>query len=171
MLIYDLEINKAYVLNETSAIVFNACDGKITFANLNEKYNLTDDLIFFALEQFHKTNLLKKDSHFTSPFIGMSRREVIKKVGLSTMIALPMISSVIAPSAAMAQSVSCINNGAISNGTTPNTGNLSSNFANCANNAVSYCCNNGTDGSPIDFDDSTNPVTCSVTCGNIDLGF
>lgn len=33
-LIYDLIDNKAFCLNETSSIVFNACDGKTSFDEL-----------------------------------------------------------------------------------------------------------------------------------------
>ena len=41
---------------------------------------------------------------FKSPLAGMDRRQLIKKIGLSSMIALPLISSLVAPNAANAQS-------------------------------------------------------------------
>lgn len=116
VLIYDLLSNKAYYLNATSTTVFNACDGKTTLADLKAKSQLTDDLIFLALDELKKAELLEKDVQYSSPFDGMSRREVIRKVGLSSLIALPVISSVIAPTAAHAQSLdvsfTCSNPGA-----------------------------------------------------------
>lgn len=104
IMIYDLEINKAYCLNETSAIVYQNCDGKTDFADLNSKYNFPNEIIYLALDQLNKENLLEKDAEFLSPFKGLSRREVVKKVGLSSMIALPVIASIVAPTAVNAQS-------------------------------------------------------------------
>ncbi len=104
IMIYDLEINKAYCLNETSAIVYQNCDGKTDFADLNGKYNFPNEIIYLALDQLQKENLLEKNAEFLSPFNGLSRREVVKKVGLGSMIALPVIASVVAPSAINAAS-------------------------------------------------------------------
>jgi hypothetical protein len=107
VLIYDLHTNKAYNLNETSSIVFKACDGKTSFEDLKRKNKFTDDLIFLALDELNKENLIETDNSFVSPFNGVSRREAIRKVGLATMIALPVISSLVAPTALTAQSVAC----------------------------------------------------------------
>ena len=110
MLIYDLNTHKAYTLNETSSIVYQACDGKTTFAELSAKNNFTDDIIFLAIDELNKENLLEKAEEYNSPFKGLSRREVIRKVGLASMIVLPLISSIVAPTAAMALSA-CIASG------------------------------------------------------------
>jgi hypothetical protein len=48
ILLYDLVTHKAYSLNETSSAVYQACDGKTTFAKLKFNSNLTDDIIFLA---------------------------------------------------------------------------------------------------------------------------
>ncbi|MEK7724630.1 MAG: hypothetical protein AAB336_09805 [Acidobacteriota bacterium] len=109
LLVYDLITNKAFCLNETAAIVFNACDGKTSFAELNRKHNFTDELIFLTLDSLSKENLL--DENFSSPFDKMKRREIIKKIGLATMITLPIISSLVAPTAAAASSL-CVSGGA-----------------------------------------------------------
>jgi hypothetical protein len=98
ILIYDLRIDKAYALNETSKIVFKACSNKLTFDELKHRYRFTDDLIYLALDGLKKENLLEGD--YISPFAGMNRREVIKKVGLTSIIALPVIFALIAPTAA-----------------------------------------------------------------------
>lgn len=101
-LIYDLTIDKAYCLNETSSIVFSACGSRKTFEYLKNKYKFTDDLINLALEGLKTNDLLARE--YASPFAGMSRRALIRKVGTASMIALPLISVIIAPPAAQATS-------------------------------------------------------------------
>lgn len=105
LLIYDLLTNQAFCLNETSALVFNGCNGKTTFEELKRQTKLTDNIIFLALDELKNHNLLIGQYH--SPFAGMSRREAVKKVGLSTMIALPIVMSIVAPAAANAASGTC----------------------------------------------------------------
>lgn len=104
ILIYDLNTHKAYNLNETSAMVYKACDGKTTFSELSAKNNFTYDIIFLALNELQKENLVEDDKSYYSHFAGMSRREAIRKVGLSTAVALPVIAMLVAPKAADAQS-------------------------------------------------------------------
>jgi hypothetical protein len=104
LLIYDLIKHKAFNLNETSAIVYQACDGKTSFSQLMSKTKFSEEIIFLALDELRKENLIEANSSYTSPFAGMTRREVIRKVGFASMIALPVISSLIAPTAAHAQS-------------------------------------------------------------------
>lgn len=100
LLIYNLETNKVFCLNETSALVYRYCDGKTEIQELKNEHNLTDEIVFLALDLLKKENLLEES--FVSPLLGMKRREVIKKIGLTSMIALPIISSLMAPSSAMA---------------------------------------------------------------------
>ena len=104
ILIYDLNTHKAYNLNETSGTVYRACDGRTTFDELKLGTKLPDEIIFLALDELRRENLLEESQTYSSPFGGMSRREAIRRVGLASMIALPVISSLIAPTAAMAQS-------------------------------------------------------------------
>lgn len=110
-LIYDLKTNKAFCLNETSALIWQLCDGtqnvtEITnLANLKANTELSEEVVWLALDQLKRDNLLENGHQFEINFNGLNRRQMIKKVGLASMIALPFISSLIAPSAAMAQSV------------------------------------------------------------------
>ena len=105
VLIYDLSTNQAFCLNETASHVFNACDGKTTFDELQSRYGYPDELIFLALDGLKKNALLADEYH--SPFAGLNRREVIRRVGLASMVALPVISGLVAPTPAMAQSTAC----------------------------------------------------------------
>lgn len=115
ILIYDLLTNKACCLNETSAKVFNACGNAETFESLKKNHRFTDDLIHLSLDELKKNNLLKDE--YASVFAGMSRREVIRKVGLASMIALPVVSGLVAPVAANATSGGCAIDGTIVPGT------------------------------------------------------
>lgn len=105
ILIYNLINHRAYNLNETSAIIFNACDGQTSFEELKRKHKLTDDLIWLALDGLKKEDLLQEAVEYISPLAGIDRRQLIRRVGLASLLALPVISSLTAPTAAMAQSV------------------------------------------------------------------
>jgi hypothetical protein len=113
VLIYDLNTHKAYCLNETSSIVYQACDGETSLDELILRSNFTSEIIFLALDELRRENLVETSHEDNSPFKGMSRREAIRKVGFASMIVLPVISSLVAPTAVMAQSggcgVACVN--------------------------------------------------------------
>jgi len=103
-LIYDLNSHQAYNLNETLSLVYQSCDGETTFDQLKSKNKLSNDIIFLALDQLHKAKLLEENEEFRSPFANVSRREVIRRIGFASVIALPIISTLVAPTAADAQS-------------------------------------------------------------------
>lgn len=105
LLIYDIKTQKAYCLNKTTSSVYDACDGETSFDSLKHNTGLTDEIVFFALDELRKEDLLAEGQEYGSPFVGMSRRDVIKKVGMASMIALPVIASLVAPTAAMAASL------------------------------------------------------------------
>jgi hypothetical protein len=104
VLIYDFNTSKAFCLNETAAKVFNACDGKTTFSELKTEFQFSDDIISLALDELLKRNLLTEDANYQSAFTATNRREIIKKIGLASMIALPVVSSIVAPTSAQAAS-------------------------------------------------------------------
>ncbi len=110
VLVYDLSSNKAHCLNETSAIVWKSCDGTNSVSDIaklvasNTGANVSEDLIWLAIDQLNESDLLEQE--IKSSFAGHSRRDVIKKIGLGSMIALPVIASLVAPSNAFG-AVSC----------------------------------------------------------------
>lgn len=97
VLIYDLRENKAFCLNETAALVWQACDGKRTVAEIGTSVG-NEDLVWLALDQLKKENLIVNE--IESKFGGLSRREAVKRVGLSSVLALPVIASLVTPTAA-----------------------------------------------------------------------
>jgi hypothetical protein len=110
ILIYDLKVNKAYCLNKTSSLVYQFCNGKNTVAEISnlisKKLNqpVTEDLVWLALDGFKQDNLLENNEQVEIDFNNLSRRQVIRNIGLGSMVMLPLISSLIAPIAAQAQS-------------------------------------------------------------------
>lgn len=110
LLIYDLKINKAYCLNETSALAWQLSDGTNSVSKISNlmsrklKILVSEDLVWLALNELRKDDLLENGEEFSNHFGGLTRREVIRKVGFASMVVLPIISSLVAPSAAMAQS-------------------------------------------------------------------
>lgn len=113
LLIYDLKTNKACCLNETSSIVWNNCDGKNSISDIKNKLSeklkteASEDMVLLALEELRKNNLLAEESAAVSYLNGMSRRQLIRQTALASLIALPLISSVVAPPAAHAQTGQC----------------------------------------------------------------
>ena len=111
VLVYDLDRHKAHCLNKTAALVWERCDGKTSVAQLvkqleNElKTRVDEEVVLLAVNQLDKSRLLKEK---TMPDIGrirLSRRELIKRAGVGAAIALPLVTSIIAPTAAQAATV------------------------------------------------------------------
>jgi hypothetical protein len=109
LMIYDLDKNKAFCLNQTSAAIWHLCDGKKSLLEISEEFgkkskaSADENLVWLALDQLKREGLVS-GAKIESKFNGMTRREVIGKVGLSSMVALPLVSSLIAPSSVQAQS-------------------------------------------------------------------
>lgn len=166
-LLFDFEINKAYCLNETSSNIYHYCDGKTSFEELKRRYKYTDDLIYLALDELQKNNLIKGDK--ITHFAGMSRRDAVRKVGLGTMLALPVITGLIAPRAASAGSCSANTQTDINNcGSCGNVCNSANAIVACNNGncQIISCSPNFRD---CNFDPSdgceTNILTSTTNCG------
>ncbi len=139
LLIYDLSTNRAICLNQTAALVWKNCDGQNDVGKITESVEKTlkspidEDLILFGLSQLNDEGLLLNGKSLSNVFRGLSRREVVKKIGFASMVALPIISAVVAPKAIYAQS--CVNPG----GGAPGTG--GNNPFDCTGNPPAFCTN------------------------------
>lgn len=125
VLVYDLESNKAHCLNQSAAMIWKSCDGNNSVSDIAKLVEsqaggkVTDDFVWLAIDQLSENNLLEEA--VPSNLAGTSRREVIKRIGLASMIAIPVIASLVAPQSALAAgSCACQNPGAC--GSTPNAG-------------------------------------------------
>ncbi len=110
VLIYDLDSNKAHCLNQSAALVWKSCDGNNSVNDIVREFEnngggkVTEDLVWLAIDQLNEKGLLQGE--IASRFQGQSRRQVIKTIGLASMVALPVIASLVAPQNALG-SVSC----------------------------------------------------------------
>ncbi len=105
VIVYDLNTNHALYLNETSAIIWNLCDGARSVTDirkeLKEKYGttVTSEFVLFAIYQLRKDKLLSADDEIDTYLKKFSGRRAVRKIGSGSMLALPSIASVIAPTA------------------------------------------------------------------------
>ena len=119
VLVYDLDTNKAHCLNKAAAAVWKSCDGTNSVSDIARVVEVElgstvdDDFVWLAIDQLGENNLL--DVEMRSKFPGQTRREVLRKIGLASVIAIPMIASLAAPKSVMA-ATSCLCN--IGNGNT-----------------------------------------------------
>lgn len=107
VLVYDLDSNRAHCLNRSAAIVWKSCDGNNTVSDIAMQFDgkVSEDFVWLALEQLNESSLLQND--IAPAFSGKSRRHVLKAMGLASMVALPMIASLVAPSSALG-AVNCV---------------------------------------------------------------
>lgn len=110
VLVCDTKNNRVFCLNQTAGEVWKLCDGKTDVSRISTvlskqfRAKISEEIVLLALEQLSKENLLVHKISTTKLYNDVSRREVIKRIGLSSMIALPLVSSVVMPTAAQAQS-------------------------------------------------------------------
>jgi hypothetical protein len=108
VLIYDLERDKAHCLNQTAALIWKHCDGKSGIAQLAQLaasasgLPADEEVVWLALEQLSKAHLLSEAVKRQESKKPLTRREVIKRIGLGAAAAIPLVTSIVAPMAAQA---------------------------------------------------------------------
>lgn len=108
LLVYDRDNNKAHCLNSTAALVWKYCDGKTAISEIAHAIEgdlnapVCEDLVWLGVEQLNNSKLLLGGARLSSHKSGLSRREVMKRIGLAAAVVLPAVTSIIAPSAAHA---------------------------------------------------------------------
>jgi hypothetical protein len=113
-LVYDLEKDKAHCLNQTAANIWKNCDGNHTVTELTAllaaetNSAVPDEVVWLALDQLKKFDLLEDTPEMPPQFAGMNRRELVRRVGLGA-LALPLILSIASPTAAQAGSAGTLN--------------------------------------------------------------
>ena len=118
ILIYDQETNQAHCLNQTAAKVWNYCDGETSLADACSALSrdletvVDEKLVWYAVDQFSKDNLLEKSIEPPAFIIaGMNRRQMVRTLGLAAVIAVPLVTSIVAPTPA--QAATCIVTGQV----------------------------------------------------------
>jgi hypothetical protein len=106
ILIYDTRAQQAHCLNAAAAAIWRACDGQTTLSGLAEAAAAAtgepwdEALVGHALEQLRERDLIDLDRRLSWP--ALSRRQLMGRLAASA--ALPLITSLAAPTPAMAQS-------------------------------------------------------------------
>jgi hypothetical protein len=121
LLIYDLESHRAYCLNRTAALIWQSCDGRRTvdeMAQVLEKkiaYPVDESLIWFALERLGRYQLLEERVELPVLKEGMTRRELARKLGFATAALVPLITSIVAPTAAQTATCGALGSSCLTN--------------------------------------------------------
>jgi len=108
VLVYDRNRNKAHCLNRTAALVWHHCDGKRSVAEIARAISGTsnvpfdEELVWLGVEQLSQVHLLRESGLAAEYKNGVSRREVMRRIGLTAAVALPVVTSIIAPNASQA---------------------------------------------------------------------
>ena len=114
LLIYDQVHLKAHCLNDTAARIWRRCDGKMSVERLAAELSkelsapVDETVIWRAFKQFSKAKLLEAPLANSSAS-GISRRDVLRRAGIAATVALPVVTSIIAPKAA--QAANCLGTG------------------------------------------------------------
>ena len=103
VLIYDLDRDKAHCLNQTAAFVWKQCDGHTSIEEIGERFAATfgadvdGAMVRLALDQLEKFNLLNESIKLPVGMNRLSRRAVIRTMGMAAVVAVPLITSIVAP--------------------------------------------------------------------------
>jgi len=107
LLVYDNERHRAHCLNRTAAQVFRHADGSRTLPDLALLLAPRADpaegeaAVQMALAELDEAGLLDGEP------TGLSRRELVRRVGIGAAILLPAVASIVAPTPAEA-AASCV---------------------------------------------------------------
>ncbi len=109
VLVYDLDRDQASCLNPTAALVWRYADGKTSVNEIARRMavelNSPVDVgvVWYGLEQLGKRNLLQEQVTVPPHYARLTRRDFLVKAGLvGAAVAIPVIISLTAPTAAMA---------------------------------------------------------------------
>lgn len=113
LLVYDLERDQASCLNHTAAVVWKLADGKTSVSEMTKRLQaelgstVSVDVVWYALDQLGKKNLLVEPAKLPVQYAGMTRRDFLVKAGLvSAAVAIPVIVAMAVPTTAQAATCS-----------------------------------------------------------------
>ena len=111
LLVYKLSTHQAMSLNSTLSAIWQLCDGTRNIADLKNstakilKDSISEKVIVLAIDELKQHKLITfNETNFISNLSQVNRREMIKNIGLTTVVAIPIITSLVAPRASQAAS-------------------------------------------------------------------
>ncbi len=109
VLLYDLDRDQASCLNVTAALVWKYADGNTSADEIAArmakelKTPVDSRVVWYAVDQLGKKNLLQERMIIPSQYARMTRRDFLTKAGImGAAVAIPVIISLAAPTPAMA---------------------------------------------------------------------
>ena len=110
VLVYDLDRKKAHCLNGSAALIWNHCDGKTSVEGISRilqqqaQGEASRDLVWLGLDRLYEARLI--ETRMVRPGVKgrLSRRELVKKIGLA--VSIPLVASILAPAASAG--LSCV---------------------------------------------------------------
>lgn len=110
VLVYDAETHRAHCLNRAAALVWERCDGRTNAreiaTSVGERLSapVSEEFVWLALEALAETGLLAAPAAGKPAERRVSRRVMLRRLGLAATVALPLVTSVVSPTPAQAQS-------------------------------------------------------------------
>jgi len=111
VLVYDLLEHRVHCLNQHAAEVWRRCDGGTSIAEIarlmhgSSGVQASEDLVSSALDQLKMVHLLVEETSAREPGSDVSRRDAITRIALgAAVVTLPLVTSILAPTAADALS-------------------------------------------------------------------
>lgn len=125
VLVYDLERHKAHCLNHTAGLVWKHCDGRSMPSEIARRLEkelqapCPEEMVWLALRQLKSLHLLEEP--ITEParlaglsrseLVHLSRRQMVRTLGLAAIVAVPLVTSIVSPTPAQANT--CGHNGTV----------------------------------------------------------
>jgi hypothetical protein len=110
VLVYDEEAHRAHCLNRTAALVWKSCDGETPVRAIAERVGeafssgISEEVVWLALERLAESGLLAPSARGHAPQGLVSRRRMIGRLALAAAISVPLVTSIVSPTPAEAQS-------------------------------------------------------------------
>ena len=110
LIVYDSTADKAHCLNETAARVWRACDGNTTVAGIAAGFgsgldaDAREHTVWQALVQLEKADLLEEPVVPPELVQQLSKRDTVRRLAFASVIAVPLVASIVAPTPAQAAS-------------------------------------------------------------------
>ncbi len=108
-LVYDERRHQAFCLNESSSTVWRLADGEHTVAQIRAaaavelKASVNEEFVLFALEELRRDGLLEPSSA-TAAAPAISRRVMLRRLGVGGALLVPAVAAIVAPTAVQAYS-------------------------------------------------------------------
>jgi hypothetical protein len=110
LLVYDVERHRAHCLNKTAAAVWLECDGCVSVTEIAKKLDGAlqasgdDGLVRLALAKLGRAGLLETSEGVLDRKGSLSRRNALKRIKMAAIAAVPIVTTMLAPTPASAAS-------------------------------------------------------------------